>query len=43
MADEETRAMIIEIERDLRENGIGIWEEEDSEEEKANMELIDLD
>ena len=42
MADERTREMILKIEEGLKENNIGVWEE-DSEEEEIDMEDIDLD
>ena len=41
MADEKTKAMIQKLEEVLRENNIGIWEEESEEED--NLDMVDLD
>lgn len=42
MADEKTKEMIRGLEEVLRENNIGVWEE-DSEEENLDLEDVDLD
>ena len=42
MANEKTKALILNMEAVLKENNIGVWEE-DSEEEILDTDDIDLD